>query len=170
MYGHLEPAVDRFKALDEEKQDEFRVALGAYVRLYAFLSQILPFTDPDLEKLYTFGRFLELRLPRPEEDPLEARCRDGARLLPARHRPRRAPSAQGRRGGARLRPDRGRDEAVGSEEVKLSEIIEILNERFGTDFKKADQLVFDSVAEELKADEAVQQHASVNPSTTSRSR
>ncbi len=50
-----------------------------------------------------------------------------------------------------------------SEEVKLSEIIEILNDRFGTDFKKADQLAIDSVAEELKADETVQQHASVNP-------
>jgi type I restriction enzyme R subunit len=49
-----------------------------------------------------------------------------------------------------------------SEEVKLSEIIEILNERFGTDFKKADQLAIDSVAEELKADAIVQQHASVN--------
>lgn len=46
-----------------------------------------------------------------------------------------------------------------TEVVKLSEIIGILNERFGTDFKKADQLAIDSVAEDLKADEAVQQHA-----------
>lgn len=38
MYRHLDPAVDRFKARDEETQDEFQVALGAYVRLYAFLS------------------------------------------------------------------------------------------------------------------------------------
>jgi type I restriction enzyme, R subunit len=50
-----------------------------------------------------------------------------------------------------------------SEQVKLSEIIDLLNERFGTDFKKADQLAIDSVAEELKADQAVQQHAAVNP-------
>ncbi len=50
-----------------------------------------------------------------------------------------------------------------SEDVKLSEIITILNERFGTDFKKADQLAIDSVAEELKADETVQQYAAVNP-------
>ena len=49
------------------------------------------------------------------------------------------------------------------EEVKLSEIIDILNERFGTDFTKADQLFFDSVVAEAKADEEVQQRAAANP-------
>ena len=34
---------------------------------------------------------------------------------------------------------------------------------FGTNFTNADQLAIDSVAEELKADQVVQQHASVNP-------
>ena len=45
MYRYLNPAVDRFRALDEEKQEAFRNALGAFVRLYAFLSQIMPFRD-----------------------------------------------------------------------------------------------------------------------------
>lgn len=45
--------------------------------------------------------------------------------------------------------------------MKLSEIIERRNERFGTDLKKADQFAIYSVAEELKADAAVQQHAAV---------
>ena len=64
--------MDRFKALQPEAQDEFRVALVAYVHLYSFMSQILPFTDPDLEKLYSFARFLELRLPLdPRKAPLK---------------------------------------------------------------------------------------------------
>jgi type I restriction enzyme R subunit len=49
------------------------------------------------------------------------------------------------------------------EQVKLSEVIQVLNERFGTAFTQADQLAIDSVAEELKADQAVQDHASANP-------
>ncbi|HMC95539.1 MAG TPA: type I restriction endonuclease, partial [Polyangia bacterium] len=61
MYRQLNPGVDRFKALDEAKQDEFRNALGGYVQLYGFLSQVMPFSDADLEKLYTFARFLELK-------------------------------------------------------------------------------------------------------------
>lgn len=164
MYKHLAPAVDRFKASDDETQDEFRVALGAFVRLYAFLSQILPFTDPALEKLYTFGRFLETRLPPdPKKRPLALDAetvlayyrldliREGSIALKAgEDAPVYGPTEAGMK----------RSE---SEQVKLSEIIDILNDRFGTEFKKADQLTIDSVAEELKADEAVQQHAAVNP-------
>ncbi len=163
MYRHLDPAVDRFKARDRDTQDDFRVALAAYVRLYAFLAQILPFTDPDLEKLYTFARFLETRLPPdPKKAPLTLDAetvlayyrldlvRDGSIALKAgEEAPVYGPTEAGMK----------RSE---SEEAKLSEIIDILNERFGTDFKKADQLAIDSVAEELKADESVQQYASAN--------
>ena len=164
MYRHLAPAVDRFKALQPEAQDEFRVALGAYVKLYAFLSQILPFTDPDLEKLYTFGRFLETRLP---PDPRKAPLKLDAETVLSYYRldlvrdgtiPLKAGEEAFVYGPTEAGTKRG-----ASEVVKLSEIIEILNERFGTNFNNADQLAIDSVAEELKADQTVQQHASVNP-------
>jgi hypothetical protein len=59
--------VDRFAALNEEKRDAFRNPLGAFVRLYAFLSQIMPFSDPDLEMRYAFCRFLEMRPDRMEQ-------------------------------------------------------------------------------------------------------
>jgi len=39
MYGYLNPGVDRFVALEEEKQEEFRSALKGYVGLYTFLPQ-----------------------------------------------------------------------------------------------------------------------------------
>jgi type I restriction enzyme, R subunit len=48
------------------------------------------------------------------------------------------------------------------EEVKLSEVIEVLNARFGTEFTEADQLFFDSVIAEAKADGEVQQRATAN--------
>jgi len=41
----LDPAVLRFAALDDEDADVFRDALGAYVRAYAFLGQVVPFRD-----------------------------------------------------------------------------------------------------------------------------
>ena len=37
--------------------------LNDYVRLYAFLSQILTFADAGLEKLYVFARLLRRYLP-----------------------------------------------------------------------------------------------------------
>jgi type I restriction enzyme R subunit len=67
MYRQLGPPVDRFKGKTEEEQEEFRNTLAGYVRLYSFLSQVMPFADEDLEKLYTFARFLELKLPKDEK-------------------------------------------------------------------------------------------------------
>lgn len=37
---------------------EFHGTLGGFVRLYAFLSQVVPYADPEQEMLCTFGRFL----------------------------------------------------------------------------------------------------------------
>ena len=58
IYALLDPAVERFKALDEEEQDEFRDALGRFVHVYAFLSQIVSFGDTELERDYLYGRAL----------------------------------------------------------------------------------------------------------------
>jgi len=163
MYRYLAPAVDRFNRLDPDAQEEFRVALGAYVRLYSFLSQILPFTDPDLEKLYSFGRFLELRLPLdPKKTPLKLDAetvlayyrldliRDGSIPLMAGEP------------GAVAGPVSAGTRWAKPEEVKLSEVIHLLNDRFGTDFTTADQLFFDSVIEQAKADEQVKKWAGAN--------
>ena len=50
----------------------FRDKLGGYVRVYAFLSQNIPYTDSDLEMLYSYGRFLLPHLPPDgENDPVK---------------------------------------------------------------------------------------------------
>ncbi|QCX28953.1 hypothetical protein [Nocardioides jishulii] len=54
---------------DKARVDElelFRKDVGSYVRLYDFLSQIVNYEDPDLEKLALFLRLLKGRLVRPE--------------------------------------------------------------------------------------------------------
>ncbi|MBN1992411.1 MAG: type I restriction endonuclease subunit R [Anaerolineae bacterium] len=49
----LRTVVTRFNYLtDPARQDEFRHYLHNYVRQYAFLSQVMPFQDADLERLY----------------------------------------------------------------------------------------------------------------------
>ena len=63
LYAVLVPVVARFQALSEEERQDFRGQLTDYVRLYAFLAQVLPFADADLEKLYVFARHLRRLLP-----------------------------------------------------------------------------------------------------------
>ena len=65
----LQPTVERFRELDEEGQQEFRDRLQAFVNLYAFLSQIIPYGDHDHERLSAFGRAL-LPLVRPDREDI----------------------------------------------------------------------------------------------------
>ena len=57
----LQPAVDRFNGLGEDDQESFRDALGRFVRVYAFLSLVVPFRNPGLERDYLFCRALAAR-------------------------------------------------------------------------------------------------------------
>ena len=43
MNSCIDPAVDRFKYLDIDEQEEFRKVLAAYRNLYSFLSQVIPY-------------------------------------------------------------------------------------------------------------------------------
>ena len=48
------------------------------------------------------------------------------------------------------------------EQIELSRLIDILNDRFGTDFAPADQLFFDQIREEAVADDTLRQAANAN--------
>ena len=61
MNAALDPCVARFKELQQEKTEEaelWRGKLLAFCSLYGFLSQIIPYQDTDLERLYVFLRHL----------------------------------------------------------------------------------------------------------------
>ena len=51
--------------------------LQAFVNLYGFMAQVVPFSDADLEKLYVFGKMLLRKLPRPEVGPRPPRWTSG---------------------------------------------------------------------------------------------
>ncbi|MEO6039979.1 MAG: type I restriction endonuclease, partial [Saprospiraceae bacterium] len=61
----LEKAAAVFKSnLDEAAQEDFRAKVKSYVRLYAFLAQIVPFVNPYLERLHIFLSHLQNKLGR----------------------------------------------------------------------------------------------------------
>lgn len=65
MNAVLDAVVQRFRERSEEDQEAFRGQLTAFRNLYAFLSQIIPYQDSELEKFYTFVRNLISKLPPP---------------------------------------------------------------------------------------------------------
>ena len=162
MNACLDPAVGRFKELEDDEREEFRKKLVAYRNLYAFLSQVIPFQDTDLERLYSYIRFLLSKLPR-DRGPVY-HFDDEVALKYYRLQ-------KISEGAIDLEPGKGGEVpgpiAVGTGKehettIPLSELIEILNERFGTEFKPADQLFLDSIREDAVADSNLRQAARAN--------
>ena len=52
--------------------------------------------------------------------------------------------------------------AAHEEKVELSELVDQINERFGTEWAHADQLFFDQLEEEAVSDEELRQYATAN--------
>ena len=163
MNAIFDVVVQRFQGRKEEEREVFRGQLKAYRNLYAFLSQIIPYQDSELEKLYTFVRKLLAMLPPPGDGQafvlddevalrffrLQQMSEGSIRLAEGEADPLKGPTDVGT---ARTK----------EEEVTLSSLIHRLNERFGTDFSKADQLFFDQIQASAENDEHVAEAARVN--------
>jgi hypothetical protein len=59
----------RFATLESQDQEKFRDALRRYISQYSFISQIISWIDPELEKFYLFTKLLLKYLP-PKKDTL----------------------------------------------------------------------------------------------------
>lgn len=167
MNASLDPCVARFKELQRENPDEaelWRGKLMAFCNLYGFLSQIIPYQDTDLERLYVFLRHLSTKLPKrgagqsyqfDDEVRLEyyrlQKISEGSISLNEGHANRLDGPAEVGTG------------AMHEEAVSLSRLIDVVNDRFGTDFNHADQLFFDQIVEAAISDAALKQAAAVNP-------
>jgi type I restriction enzyme R subunit len=163
LNGIIDRAVERYKTLDDSDQDQFKSKLVSFRNLYAFLAQMIPYQDSDLEKFYTYARFLLSKLPRRSsgsgyelEDEvalryyrLEQVSSGSIDLEDGEADPLKGPTEVGQR-------------AADDKRVALSQLIDKLNERFATDFKLADQLFFDQIAEAAVDNETLRTAAQAN--------
>lgn len=168
LYSFTDPSVERFKELEtEEKQDEFKKSIRSWTNLYSFLAQIMPFVDAEFEKFYAFAKLLQTRLPKrdlsetfqlSDEVALEyyrlEKIKEGSIDL-----------LKGEEGELSGTTEAGLKRTK-EEEALLSEIVSVLNDRFGTEFEEADKLFFDQIEAELMEDEKLQKQAKVNKMDT----
>jgi type I restriction enzyme, R subunit len=164
MQKQLQPAVDRFKSIpDEEQRREFREKLNGYTRVYAFMSQIVPYADPEMEKLYSYGRFLVPHLPIERDPAIKLTDEVGLQY----YRLERVSSGaitlnEGEPVGVKSPTDVGTGKAK-DEKAPLSEIINALNDRFGTEFTEEDRLFFEQIKERAAKNEQIIKTARANP-------
>jgi type I restriction enzyme R subunit len=155
--------VARFVSCEEGAQEEFRGLVTAFRNLYGFLSQILPYFDEELERLYAFVRNLSAKLPGPSDGSkftldddvalkvfrLQQVSEGTINLFQGEADPLKGPTDVGT----------AREKDAG---IALSTLIHQLNERFGTDLTEADQLFFDQVRATAEGDEKVVEAARAN--------
>lgn len=162
MNGVLDQAVERFKERDDEEREALKALLVNFRNLYGFLSQVIPYQDSDLEQLYTYLRFLLTKLPR-REGGSEVHIEDEVELQ--YYRLQKISEGQIDLESGSAQPLKGpSDVGTGQEDedIRLSELIRMLNERFGTEFTQADQLFFDQIQEEAVESEWLQKAAVSN--------
>ena len=163
MNAALDAVVQRFVEREDGEREQFRGQLKAFRNLYAFLSQVIPYQDSDLERLYAFVRNLLAKLPPPGDGQafvlddevalkffrLQQMTEGSIDLSDGETEPLKGPTDVG--------TAQGRDE-----DVALSRLIDRLNERFGTDFTAADQLFFDQIRVSAENNESIAEAARAN--------
>ncbi len=164
IYANVDPAVDRFKELDEEIQAEFRDALDRFIRAYSFLSQVMPFTDPDLERLYVYVKALKACLPNQVDGGLDL----GKDIVLTHLRlvdmgPTDVELSEGEVEPGKPFPGEGH--AGGVQEAlldSLSAVLEEINERFGADLDERDRLEVEKIKMALLDREDLRTFAEAN--------
>jgi type I restriction enzyme R subunit len=146
-----------------ERRMEFKHRLRSFIRLYAFLSQVITFKDANLERLYLFGRLLLRALPL-ENQKASLNVREYADLESYRIQKAFSGNLSPNAGSGQLDPLAELEYAglADPEKAALSEIIADLNRRFGTDFTEGDRIFFAELKTRLATNESLQASAKVN--------
>ncbi len=163
VYAALTPYVTRFKELEEDERLDFRGQLTDYVRLYAFLSQVVTFADAELEMLYAFARHLR-RLIKADRATLPVEVQQNIDMESYRVQQTSSGGIGFSGGTGKLDPTRPKDpHGAAPEDLEpLSVIIAALNERFGLELGPDDRLTVGQVMGRLDADAALETSAAAN--------
>jgi type I restriction enzyme R subunit len=156
--------------LNEDDQVAFKGKAKAFVRSYDFLATILPYANPEWEKLSIFLTLLVRALPAPEEDDLtkgmlELIDLDSYRIDKQGQRPLPLPDDDATLDPA---PISGGGFKPEPELDPLSVIVSNFNEQYGTSFNDEDRirrLIRDEIAPQVAQDQRYRNAKANTPNT-----
>ncbi len=140
----------------EEEMEEFKSVVMDYLRKYGFISQIVTFEDPGLERLYLFLKFLLKKLPKRKStlpyEILDAIDMENYRIQKGVEARIELETEEGA-----VEPLGGGKEAGHSEDEKdvLSRIIQEINDRYGTEFSDSDRVILNTLSARLMESEVL---------------
>jgi type I restriction enzyme, R subunit len=161
----LDPTLDACVAaykdnLDEDGQVEFKGKAKAFIRTYAFLASILPYTNAEWEKLSIFLNFLVPKLPAPKEEDLSKGILEAIDMDSYRVEKRAAQKIQLLDADGEIDPvpTDGGGRKPEPELDRLSNILKTFNDQFGNitweDADRVRQLISQEIPQKVAADMA----------------
>lgn len=136
----LNPVVDRYLTLEDEKRVAFKDKIKRFVRFYSFITQVMRFGDIDLHKFNAFCELLSKKLPTKGIEPL--RIDDEVNLEFFRTEVIEEGQIEIPDEGGELRGGgAGGGNYKEEEERPLSEIINDVNSRYDTEFTNEDKVL-----------------------------
>lgn len=149
----LNEVVKRYNTqLDDEQKIEFKANIKTFVRLYRFLSQIITFTDVELEKYYVFLSELFKKLPAAAntlpKEVLEEIDLDSYKL---QHQFTTDLALESSDNAMKGMTAGGAGQTDEDEFEWLTQIIKVLNETYGLDLKEEDKVAFEQIKTNIYA-------------------
>lgn len=161
LHSILDAAANIFRTtLDEQSQEDFRTKCKSYVRLYVFLAQIVPFTNPYLERLYIFLNHLQNKIQREQGEDLAQGVLDTIDLDSYRLQ-KQGEFTITLQQGDELMPASEMGSGVAEPELELlSNIVKAFNDRFGTQFTNEDKVrkMAAELMQDVKEDKAAMEN------------
>ena len=156
--ARLAPAVDKWKALEEEKKREFKALLRKFLRSYSFITQMVQLGDEELHRKFVYSGFLVKKLFLETAETPDLRDKVELEYLRIEDKGTQAiklESEQLHNGGANA------GVAKEEEEELLSVLVERLNSEFGAQWEDADKVI-KACADKICEDEDFVQKARTN--------
>ena len=135
----LRPALDRYLAKSNEEMDVFKSTLATFIRIYAFISQVCRMFDAELHKFSVYAKFLNKVLPRGKQTNVNI----DDKILLEYYRIEKdfegSIQLENVEGGiGAIKGESGRRK---EEKNTLTEIIDKINQAFGTNFTEMDKVM-----------------------------
>jgi type I restriction enzyme R subunit len=151
----LNAVVKRYKAeLDEDQKVSLKGNIKSFVRLYRFLSQIITFTDVELEKYYVFLSDLFKKLPAGKNAlPIEVLEEIDLESYKLQHQFTTDLALQSQDTAMQGMTAGGDGKKEDEEFEWLTKIIKVLNDTYGLDLKEEDKVEFERMRSNIYANE-----------------
>ena len=163
LQGTIKPALDRYDALEIERQDLVKQTLNRFNRIYAYVTQICRLFDKDIHRFSVYAKFLAMQLPKQGTERVNV---DDKVLLEYYRLEKEFDGAielESTEGG--FTPITG--EAGRREQKKdpLTVLIDKINDRYGTNFTEMDKVLV-QMENDYAAQEKWQSYAKNNDRKT----